>query len=756
MTFEPKKFDQIYEEMVSETRKRLPEANADFAVGSVLRTMYESFAYEIAVLQEQMQQVYLSAFVDTAVGAQLDMLVAILGIKRGLPDFAEGIVTFNRDTSTEDIEIPVGTLVTTEDTEKSPKKAYKTIEPKTFPGNQKEIDVKVQALERGEEHTVPSEAIVVMPQPVPGVKSVINRATTQFTGKRQETDPELRQRAKSILISSGKASVIAIENALLILPGVKQVKIKERFDQKEDDVKEYGVIDIFVDGIDFSDRAQVQYLYGQIDRVKAAGVFFTLQPAINIEVDGMFEVEIDSTLKLSNVERKSLESRIQVAISNYINALKMGETLLFNQLMRIVLSIPGVNNLEEFAIATPSSTYTSSDKKVTIGESEKFHAHQISVTTVKPLPLNVQIQLKSPEKLDSAKYQDIQNSLASYFNNLKIGESFSQAVIAEIIKVPNNDLKVFAQSWSSFVKPSDPGMINVSFVEQAQLDKNIFAYDTILKLIGGLRFTSNGSMTSSDREQIKHKITERIAVYIEKLNPQEDIDLLKLQKAAQGEDDAWTIEPIKVGDFWTEPNNQSNPDYSQIEEHKIKIDEFAKFELEKRNLYITHRIETVEIKITKLQLKLIVLVAKQPTTVIDSPLSPPSQPTQNTLSPEEINNIKEIVDQSIQQALFFDIDKAKQEIPKAVITVIQEFPRPKPGKNLSYEQLSTVILSSLDKPAIKAVLQGQATYEIEQLVISATSIDGRKQNSTGEDIHIRSFEIADIQTPTTDIITIIN
>ena len=751
MTFEPKKFDQIYEEMVSETRKLLPEANADFAVGSVLRTMYESFAYEIAVLEEQMQQVYLSAFVDTATGTQLDMLVAILGIKRGLPDFAEGVVTFNRDTSTEDIEIPVGTLVTTEDTEKSPKKAYKTIEPKTFPGNQKEIDVKVQALDRGEENIVQAEAIVVMPQPVPGVKSVVNRATTQFTGKRQETDYELRQRAKSILISSGKASVIAIENALLILPGVKQVKIKERFDQKE-----YGVIDIFVDGIDFSDRSQVQYLYGQIDRVKAAGVFFTLQAAINIEVDGMFEVEIDSTLKLSNVERKSLENRIQLAISNYINALKMGEPLLFNQLMRIILSIPGVNNLEEFAIATPSRTYTSSDKKVTIGESEKFHAHQIGVTTVKPLPLNVQIQLKSPGKLDSAKYQDLQNSLASYFNNLKIGESFSQTAIAEIIKVPNSDLKVFAQSWSSFVKSSDPGRINVSFVEQAQLDKNIFAYDTILKLIGGLRFTSNGSITSSDRAQIKYKITERIAIYIEKLNPQEDIYLLKLQKAAQGEDDTWTIEPIKNGDFWTEPNNQSNPDYSEIEDHKIKVDEFATFESEKRNLYITHRIETVEIKITKLQLKLIVLVAKQPTIVIDSPLSPPSQITQNTLSPEEINNIKEIVDQSIQQALFFDIERAKQEIPKAVITVIQEFPRPKPGKNLSYEQLSTIILSSLDKPAIKAVLQGQATYEIDQLVISATSIDGRKQNSTGEDIHIRSFEIADIQTPTPDIITIIN
>ncbi|MGV2388059.1 MAG UNVERIFIED_CONTAM: hypothetical protein LVR29_06220 [Microcystis novacekii LVE1205-3] len=62
MTFEPKKFNQVFEDMRQRT------VLTDFEVGSVARTVYESFAYEIALLYEKMRLVYLSAYVDTAEG----------------------------------------------------------------------------------------------------------------------------------------------------------------------------------------------------------------------------------------------------------------------------------------------------------------------------------------------------------------------------------------------------------------------------------------------------------------------------------------------------------------------------------------------------------------------------------------------------------------------------------------------------------------------------------------------------------------
>ncbi|MFM6897828.1 MAG: baseplate J/gp47 family protein, partial [Microcystis panniformis] len=276
MTFEPKKFEEIYTNMVQKSQEKVPTLT-DFQVGSVIRTMYESFAYEIGILYEQLNQVYLSAFIDSAEGSQLEMLVALLGIQRGLPDFAEGTVTFQRDLGTDIIEIPLGTLVTTEDSEKSPKKAYTTIESQIFPANLKTLDVKIQAVERGEEQVTKEETINIMPLPITGIKSVINKSPIQFTGKKTETDEELRKRAKIALISSGKASNIALENALLSQPSVKEVKLIERFNDPE---QKYGLVDIFVDGVDFSNETKVQSLKSQIDKVRAAGVFVRLQSAI--------------------------------------------------------------------------------------------------------------------------------------------------------------------------------------------------------------------------------------------------------------------------------------------------------------------------------------------------------------------------------------------------------------------------------------------------------------------------------------------
>lgn len=253
MTFAPKPFEAIYAELVNSTQTRLKEVGTrgegiDLAVGSVIRTLYESFAYEMALLYEQMDQVYQSAFIDTASGLQLEMVAAILGIQRGLPDYAEGVVTFTRDVGQEDIEIPMGTLVATEDSADASRKPYTTLEARLFPAGDTEIAVKVQAMERGEDQVVAAHSITVMPLPVAGVKAVRNAEATQFLGKRLETDEELRQRAKSALLASGKASLSAIETALLSLPGVREVKVVEP--GPVGTRQSYGVLDIYIDDRD--------------------------------------------------------------------------------------------------------------------------------------------------------------------------------------------------------------------------------------------------------------------------------------------------------------------------------------------------------------------------------------------------------------------------------------------------------------------------------------------------------------------------
>jgi uncharacterized phage protein gp47/JayE len=224
MSFTPRKYKDIFDEM-----RAMSQVVTDFEVGSVARTMYESFAYEMALLYEKMQLVYMSAYVDTATGNQLDQVVAVLGITRSQPDFAEGVVTFLREGAGQEILIPIGTLVATEESSTGEKKVYKTSKVATLAANRTSVEVQIRAVERGEEMESAADTVVVMPRPVPGIKFVNNEAPIRLVGKRRETDEELRERAKNTLISSGKATIISIENALLSLSGVRDARVRENF-----------------------------------------------------------------------------------------------------------------------------------------------------------------------------------------------------------------------------------------------------------------------------------------------------------------------------------------------------------------------------------------------------------------------------------------------------------------------------------------------------------------------------------------------
>ena len=90
MAFEPKKFSDIVAGMQGQISALNGAPLSDFEVGSVTRTLVESFSYEVGLLYEKMRLVYLSAFIDNAEGNHLEQVVAVLGIKRGLPDYATG------------------------------------------------------------------------------------------------------------------------------------------------------------------------------------------------------------------------------------------------------------------------------------------------------------------------------------------------------------------------------------------------------------------------------------------------------------------------------------------------------------------------------------------------------------------------------------------------------------------------------------------------------------------------------------------
>jgi uncharacterized phage protein gp47/JayE len=701
VAFEAKKFADIFTAM--RQRAQAGGTITDFEVGSVARTLAESFSYEIAQLYEQMRLVYLSAFVDTAEGQQLDMVVSILGITRGEPDFAEGVVTFQRDIGNEDINIQFGTLVATEDTPDSPKKVYQTIEPKTLPKDQTSIEVRVQALNRGEAEVVPTGAIVVMPRPVPGIKSVINNAGTTFTGKRRETDDELRERAKNVLISSGKASVIAIENALLSLPGVRDVRVIEKFDEEP---PQFGLIDVFVDGIDFEDADEVRRVRVTLDEVRAAGIFALLKAAVALEIESVFRIEINPSIKLSPEERIAFEDNVRKQIETYIESLKMGDPLLLSQITKSILSVNGVNDLQRFTLnvnrrnedgtieAIPFNPDT--DRRLSSAPSERFKAATVCVASEDKL-LPIKIDFQSNAGLTTESYNGLRTALTSYFNGLALGAPVDVAQITSAINdsgitLSPGTLVLTPKPWCGNVPVTDTA-IPVRFVEKATLG-DLFAYHSTLKITGALRLTLPASLTDAAKNTAREAVRAKLQTYLDNLQPEADVVFQEMADLAQ------TVNPVQAVDF--DPDdfrarlNDGSPLPARVGDNSITVDAFEKPQFE----FFAVASSTQEIEVTITKVNVVVTV-------------PGTTPTGAELTQRQ-NEVKNGI---AGKALMTNLDV---------------------GEALNYDAV---------QDAVEALIPGMS-YTVTALEMTGVSrADGRTQilTSVGTSLHVRSVEIITVK-----------
>lgn len=664
MAFERKDFAQIYQAM----RDRSSPNLTDFQQGSVVRTMFESFAYEIALLYAQMEKVYLSAYVDTAEDVQLEQVVAILGIKRGEPDYASGKVTFIRDIGIdEDILIPIGTLITTsEDTPESPKKAYKTIEAQTLSRNTTSINVRVQAVQRGESEQTDAETITVMPQPITGVKSVINQDPILFTGKRQETDEELRDRAKKTLLAASGANTTAIEQALISLPGVKQVQVRENFHSKD-----FGMIEVFVDGVDFSDTNKVSQLYQEIERVRAAGIYVILKPATPVIINGVFQIELVKGLKLPKSEIIKLEDEIQKVIKSYIIQQPMGQPLLISQLTKQVLEINGVNDIADFTLEvkrekdTKPKNYRASEqpvKQLLADVLETFTPGYIRVATeIKPLIINLDIHLQSENLTDNVNYEvlkaEINEKIADYLarKNLQICKNKLETEIATInlIKIDRIDINLKPLFWQSGL-PFNGEVIDISFVEKAQVG-DLFIYNKVLAITGAFKLTLPATLQFTEKQEIYNNVRSELAEYLANLYPEEKVQIEKLVAVAKSVDKVLYV-TWKIDDFQVQLDNQIQND--RIDNQEIRVDKLEKSQLAD-TFAINSDIVGINIEITAITFKLNIIGAVF----------------------GEINQdqVKQLMQQAI--ANIFDDTSLTQNLPKLSV-----------GENLDYAKLKVNLL----------------------------------------------------------------
>jgi uncharacterized phage protein gp47/JayE len=336
--------------------------------GSLTRTLAESFGRELAVLRKQMENIYRSAYLDTAEGLALDRVVALLGITRKSRQYAAGTIRFFRDSAAPaDIFIPEAARVSTAT---NPPAVFETTAPRVLRRGQLSVEVDIRATVKGPLGVVAEGAISIMNQTLLGIDGITNAGSTRF-GSDGEEDGELRARTRKVLERSGRATPRALHLALAELPGLRENDIKI----VEELVERPGVVQVFVAGTD--DGKLAGLVHEAILNSRPAGVRVEHNLALNlsgtsggtpgggtvatgdardfefepVEASGgesfLVPVEVHVLIypenpRLSGAEKARLRLDTGNALTALFDNLPLGGAVVYNRLIAAVLSLTGI------------------------------------------------------------------------------------------------------------------------------------------------------------------------------------------------------------------------------------------------------------------------------------------------------------------------------------------------------------------------------------------------------------------------------
>ncbi len=288
-------------------RLALTDANE----GSVVRTLAEAFARELAVCYEQLDAVYRNAYLDSAAGPALDNVVALLGIERQRGGHLEGLALFGRgQPAPEDIHIPLGTLVAGRDVP-----LFATTASAVLDKGERQVAVGVRAVEAGGA-AVKAGALATLPRPIAGIDSIANPGDLVLR-QREETDEELRARARRLVQSSNTGTVAALEEAARSL-GIGEVQVVENPAGRPGEVEVIlGDRDIPAD--------LLEQVKNRLEDVRPAGIVLRCGPATPVFV------QITATLilnaDLSERDEADIRKHFGSVLADYFGKLKVGEAV---------------------------------------------------------------------------------------------------------------------------------------------------------------------------------------------------------------------------------------------------------------------------------------------------------------------------------------------------------------------------------------------------------------------------------------------
>ena len=289
-----------------------PVPITDLNIGSVSRTLMETFARELAVGYLHLEHIYKSGFLDTAEGSSLDKVVALVGISRLKPGRPAAKLQFTRQQgSTGQITIPANTAITDADGNRYLLTRTLTMEPG-------ESTREVEA--RGETNgttLVEAETLTRLETLIAGIGSVTNRdAAYQLSAP--ETDDALRRRARVALQGNVRGTLPAMEAGIRAVEGVKDVSIIEAPNGIPGEIK----IDVAFSG---NEAEVLPILQRRVRELRPAGIrVLSIGEAAKVRIS----VQVSMVLTGSGVSDSELTSLIadaQDRLDGYFSGLPAGK-----------------------------------------------------------------------------------------------------------------------------------------------------------------------------------------------------------------------------------------------------------------------------------------------------------------------------------------------------------------------------------------------------------------------------------------------
>lgn len=330
----PRQPDSRTKVTVSYRFRDTPSGLTDVGPGSVTGTLLRAIGREVALLHQQVNEAYRRAFLDTANGAALDGVVALLGVTRNPAQTASGRVQFSRRQAGPRLIVPIETTV-----EDTAQRRYLTTTAAALDQGQLTGEAVVRAVDPGPEGNNDAGALTVMPTPPAGVDAVTNPSPISG-GLPAEPDDALRERARHALERAGNATMVALEFAVRDVDGVEDVAV---IDHGIDVQVPLGEVRVrYAAGGDEQRQAEIRSAVDDVvQRTRAAGVLAVAEPVQQVKLTGRMVVVGSDQSAVQGTQRYAR------AITVAVDGAGIGQPLSLRRLVALVFQTPGLADVLE-------------------------------------------------------------------------------------------------------------------------------------------------------------------------------------------------------------------------------------------------------------------------------------------------------------------------------------------------------------------------------------------------------------------------